>query len=197
MAEQRCPALLEGVTEHGLDKLLAHRGLARLRSAVHCQRYLWQSRLFLLNSDRSRHCAAARYVAGRLAIAVTVRGTLAICELDENAVGDFRYAWDPFLVGDDVTFAADFFESVRALRASYASVAPPPRSEKVNVIALPRRDPRSRTVSATLRDAGVFDQGAHLSFLCARQSAQQDVMDLARERSPAPRALDLAEDGRD
>jgi hypothetical protein len=171
-AEEKCIGLIADGAPGRLAENLEWYGLRYLRepSRTSLVRCLWSPRLFLMNPDGSHHFAAARYLAGRLKRAATLRGTLRIRELDERAVVDLRHAYDLLLVEHNTTFTSAFHDCMKALRAAYAILPPPRRHEKLAVLALPRHDLRSRKAALALREAGAFDLGAHLGKLCAQQA---------------------------
>jgi hypothetical protein len=189
-AEQECAGLLGNGSAEKLAENLAFHGLDYLQdpSQMSLVRYLWSPRLFLLNHDGSHHFAAARYAAGRLQKYIPLRGTLRVCELDEQAVSELRHAYDLFVVDSNATFACEFHDCMAAFHAAYMFLPPPRGYGKVSIIALPRCDQRSRKVAAALREARAVDLGDHLGKLCARQDVHRKALPLGhQERFPKRR----------
>ena len=180
MALQGVRSMVSEVSRSRLNALLAHRELRFLRqpkASEHFVRHLWDGRLFLANGAGSPRFAAARYVAGRIGLAVPLCAELHTCSIEPLAVSGLRRGWELFAVSTrDTTLSTGLHEALRRLRAPYLSKPLPPPWAEAQVLFLPREDRRAMAAAVELRAAGLPDVGKHLSALVLRQH-----MNLARQ----------------
>jgi hypothetical protein len=172
MVEANSRAMIDEITHEKLAKNLAHGEIRIIHSpgSDHFCRYLWDGRLFLMNSGGSHHFAAAKYIAARLPQAVAVRGSLHTYSINSAAVAALRRDYEMFVISDETSISCGFHEAMRAFRATWLWHAMPRPFESTKAILLPRSERRSMKVAELLRKAGVVDFGQHLADLAARQS---------------------------
>ncbi|NML19119.1 DUF6685 family protein [Azohydromonas caseinilytica] len=173
LALQGSPQLVDEISSARLNTLLARREIRTLRrqqSSDHFARFLWDGRVFLINSGASRQFAAARLVAARLGQKVPLCGELRVYSIEPPAVNNLRRDFELFAVScRDVVANVRFHEALRGSRIPYLSKRMPAPGTDAEVIFLPRADRRSMAAAAELRAAGYPDVGKLLSALLLRQ----------------------------
>jgi hypothetical protein len=173
MARQATPLLVGEVSSARLAALLRRPELlamCRPRCSGQFVRFLWDGRVFLGNSTPSRHFAAARYIARRIAQPVALGGELCVLSMEPQAVIGLRRDLEMFAVSCRDAFACvGFHEVVRKSRTPYLSKRLPRPHANTEVIFLPRADRRSMDMAATMQALGFPDVGKHLSTLVLRQ----------------------------
>lgn len=173
-AESNCHGLVDSLSEESFSKNLAHqeiRILHREYTSDHFSRHLWDGRLFLRNSGGSHHFAAARYIAAKIGKLVWLNGTLRIYKINPLSVRGLRNDFDMFVMSDDPAITNGFHDAMAAFRATYFWLPMPIHYDNTRVILLPKQEWRSAKIAASLRSAGLFDLGQHLSELIVRQAA--------------------------
>jgi hypothetical protein len=93
MAETKSRYMIEPISTDKLRENLAWGEIRILRGAGSSDffaRYLWDGRVFLINSGGSHHFAAARYIASRLGVPVPLRGQLHTYVINELAVSSLQ-----------------------------------------------------------------------------------------------------------
>jgi rhodanese-related sulfurtransferase len=173
LAQHEAPSLVDEISSARLASLLSRREMRALRrqqSSDHFVRYLWDGRIFLINSSGSRHFAAARYIAGHIGQRVVLGSDLHLFSIEPVAVSSLRREFEMFAVSARDTVASiGFHDAIRQLRAPYLSKHMPAPFAHTEVVFLPRSDRCSMAVAAELRAAGFADVGKHLSLLVLRQ----------------------------
>jgi len=173
MAQARCQWLISEVTPERLAASLAHREIRIIHSpggSDHFTRYLWDGRLWLMNSGGSHHTAAAQYLATRLRQSVPLIGTRYTYSLNPNAIASLCKAFEMFAIDRQNPASTNAFHDVMAaFRATWLWHPLPQPFSEGRAILLPRDESRSMRVAAVLREAGIADLGAHLAGLCERQ----------------------------
>jgi hypothetical protein len=173
MAQQEAPGLIDEFSSTRLARLLEQREIRSLRRRLcgaHFVRYLWDGRVFLINSGASVHFAAARLMAARLGQPVALGGELHVLSIEPQAVSSLRRDFELFAVSSRDAFASiAFHEALRRSRTPYLSRPMPLPHGDREVVFLPRDDRRSIAVAAEMRAAGFPDVGKHLSTLVLRQ----------------------------
>ena len=79
MVETNSREMIDQITPEKLTQNLAHREIRIIHTPGtddHFCRYGWDGRLWLINSGGSHHTAAAKYIAARLKLPVTLTGKL-------------------------------------------------------------------------------------------------------------------------
>jgi hypothetical protein len=172
MVESNSPDLIDEITPERLSKNLSHREIRIIHSpgTDYFARHLWDGRLFLMNGGGSHHFAAAKYIASRLGRPVPMRGTLRTYSLNENAIAALRRDYEMLVISNDASVFSDFYEAMRAFRATWLWHQMPEPYRHANAILLPKSERRSVRVARLLLDAGVVDLGLFLADLAAQQS---------------------------
>jgi hypothetical protein len=173
LAQQGARSHISEISRSRLSALLAHRDLRFLRqpkASEHLVRHLWDGRLFLANAGGTQRFAAARYIAGRIGLAVPLGAELRRCSIEPLAVSGLRRGFELFAVSTrEPALAAGLHEALRRLRAPYCATPLPAPYTDAQALFLPREDKRSMAAAAELRAAGLPDLGKHLSALVLRQ----------------------------
>jgi hypothetical protein len=173
LAQHEAPSLVDEINSARLASLLARReirALQRQQSIDHFVRYLWDGRIFLINSSGSRHFTAARYIAGHIGQRVMLGSELQLYSIEPVAVSGLRREFEMFAVSARDTVASiGFHDAIRQLRAPYLSRHMPTPFADTEAVFLPRSNRCSMAVAAELRTAGFADIGKHLSMLILRQ----------------------------
>ncbi len=173
MVETNSREMIDQVSLEKLAKNLAHRQIRIIHSpetSDHFTRYLWDGRLWLMNSGGSHHFAAAKYIAARLGQPVSLTGRLYTYSLNASAIASLRHEFEMFVINDETTFSNAFFDAMRTFKATWLWHPMPRPYERTQAILLPRSEARSVRVAAEFRKAGIFDFGAYLATLAAKQS---------------------------
>ena len=140
-------------------------------------RFLWDGRIFWMNSDGSHHFVAARYLAGQLGVRVELKPrALTAYALIERNVRALLGDWEIFVV--ELHHPPEVERCLKASRVPFqqwpmwpAAWGGPWEVGRTSAILLPRTSPRARAAANVFRESGTFDLGAHLGELCARQQA--------------------------
>ncbi len=175
MVETNSLRMIEPVTEEKLRENLAWdeiRILNRKDPSDFFARYLWDGRVFLINSGGSHHFAAARYIAARIGTPVPLRGTLRTYAINPLPVVSLRSDFEMFVMVDTTDATLGFFEAMQGFRATFLWQYLPSPIEGYRVIMLPRSETRSMKVASILREAGFFDLGQYLMRLVSSQQAR-------------------------
>jgi len=173
MVETNARKLIEPCTADKLRENLAWgeiRILHRNNPSDFFARYLWDGRVFFVNSGGSHHFAAGRYVAARIEALVPLRGKLCTYSINKMAVASLQRDYEMFVMAGIPTVTLDFRDAMQNFRASYLWHYLPHPYQDCCVVLLPRADARSMKVAAVLHAAGFFDLGLYLAGLAARQS---------------------------
>lgn len=174
MVETNSREMINEITEDKLHENLAHgeiRILHRDSTSDHFARYRWDGRTLLMNSGGSHHFAAARYIASRINRRVPLHGRLHTYSISPLALGALLRDFDMFAISDDAAISNGFHNAMMMFRATYLWQHLPRPYEHARAILLPKHERRSMRVSRALREAGMFDIGAHLLALTDRQAA--------------------------
>ena len=173
MVEANSRDMIDEISVAKLDKNLAHseiRIIHKHDTSDHFTRYLWDGRLWLMNSGGSHHFAAAKYIAARLGQRVTLTGNLHTYSLNAIAIASLRRDFEMFVISDEAEICNAFLDAMRTFKATWLWHHMPRPYGNTRAILLPRSEPRSMRVAAALRRAGVVDFGAYLTEIAARQS---------------------------
>lgn len=173
MVETNSRNMIEPITADKLRENLAWseiRILHRDYPSDFFARYLWDGRVFLINSGGSHHFAAARYIASRIGAPVPLRGKLRTYAINDMAVASLQRDYEMFVMADIPKATLGFHDAMQSFRASYLWQYLPRPYRDSRAILLPRADARSMKVAAALHEAGFFDLGLHLRGLAARQT---------------------------
>ena len=174
MVETNSRKMIDEITQDKLDKNLAHseiRILHQVNSSDHFARYRWDGRTLLMNSGGSHHFAAARYIASRINRRVPLHGRLHTYSICPLALGGLLHDFDMYAISDAAAISIGFNDAMRMFRATYLWQHLPRPCAHARAIFLPKNERRSMRVSRALREAGMFDLGAHLIDLTDRQAA--------------------------
>ncbi len=166
--------LIRSISLDGLVKNLAHPGIGILRdpkTTDHFVRFAWDKRFFLDNADGSHHLAAARFIAKRIGESVPLPGLLRTYAVSEEAVRLINAEYYVFAISNDGMVREAFHQAMRSFKTSYLLHRLPSPIEGAVAVLLPRIESRSAVVAAAMREAGIFDIGAHLEHICARQAS--------------------------
>lgn len=172
MVEANSSEMINEVSEEMLAKNLAHREIRIIHSpgtTDHFARYAWDGRLWLINDGGSHHTAAAKYIAARLRLPVTLTGCLYTYSLNAIAIASLRREFEMFVINDEPEISNAFFNAMKAFEAPWFWHDLPRPYQQSKGILLPRSEPRSMRVAAELRTAGIVDLGQYLARLAARQ----------------------------
>lgn len=172
MVETYAPHLIDPISAEKLRENLEWHGVRILREGKQSDffaRYLWDGRVFLINSDGSRHFAAARLIADRIGLPVPLRGKLRTYAINEMAVSSLQRDYEMFVISDATNANLGFHHAMKNFRASYLWKELPHQHKDSIAILLPRSDSRSMKVAAVMREAGTFDLGLYLRGLVERQ----------------------------
>lgn len=165
MVEANSPDMIDEITHEKLTKNLAHGEIRIIHSpgSDYFSRYLWDGRLFLMNSGGSHHFAAAKYIAARLGQSVALRGKLHTYSLNALAIASLRRDYEMFVISDDTSCSQGFHDAMMAFRATWLWHSMPRPYENARAILLPRSEQRSMLVAALLHKAGISDLGRYLA----------------------------------
>ncbi len=173
MVEANSREMIDEITEKKLQENLSHSEIRLLHqkdTTDHFARFLWDGRLFLMNSGGSHHFAAARYIAARLDRPVPLSGKLRTYAIKPEAVDTLRRDMDVFLISSESEISNKFFEAMESFEVThYLHPISSRPYDRIMAVLLPKNEFRSARVSRELRKAGLFDLGQHLADLCARQ----------------------------
>lgn len=172
MVETNSGDMIDTITHEKLAENLAHDEIRIIHSpgSDHFVRYLWDGRLFLINSGGSHHFAAAKYIAARLPESVMLRGKLKSYGLNALAIASLRRDFEMFVISDETQVSLDFHQAMTAFRATWLWHHLPRPFDEAKAILLPKNEARSMRVANLLRQAGVVDLGQHLADLASQQS---------------------------
>jgi hypothetical protein len=174
MVEKNSPEMIDDISRAKLTHNLAHNEIRILNSpgtSDHFKRYRWDGRLWLVNDGGSHHTAAAKYIAARLSESVKLTGKLYTYSLNPAAVASLRRDFEMFVISDeDATISCDFFDAMRAFKATWLSHPLPRPYERARAVLLPKSEWRSMRVASEFRKVGIADLGSFLTGLAARQS---------------------------
>jgi hypothetical protein len=173
MVEKNSPEMIDDISPKKLAHNLRHSEIRILNSpdtSDHFKRYLWDGRLWLVNDGGSHHTAAAKYIAARLSTSVKFTGKLYTYSLNPAAVASLRRDFEMFVISDeDDAMSCDFFDAMRAFRATWLWHPLPRPYEGARAILLPKSEWRSMRVASELRKVGIADLGTYLTTLATRQ----------------------------
>lgn len=174
MVETNSREMITPLTECKLHQNLGHKEIRIMHqhpSSDFFARYLWDGRVFLINSGGSHHFAAARYIAARIGVSVPLRGKLRTYFIDPQAVTTLRRDFDIYAMHNDNDVAINNFrDAMRSFNVTYLWRYLPRPYGYARAIFLPKIEPRAVIVSTVLRDAGLLDLGEYLSTLCEKQA---------------------------
>ena len=120
MVETNSQEMITPVTIDKLHQNLEHREIRIIHNENtddHFVQYMWDGRLFLINAGGSHHFAAARYIANRLNISVSLSGKLYIYSINEQSVISLCNKYEMFII--NVKYLLHFHEIMRNFRVSY------------------------------------------------------------------------------
>lgn len=172
MVETNSKAMIDPITTAKLADNLAHSEIRIIHNrdtSDHFARYLWDGRLWLMNTGGSHHMAAAKYIAARLGQPVALTGKLNTYSLNAVAIASLRRDFEMFVISDEARVANAFSDAMRAFRATWLWHSMLRPYEHTRTILLPKSEARSMRVAAEFRKAGVLDFGAYLTRLANRQ----------------------------
>lgn len=172
MVETKAQRMINEITEDMLRENLAHNEIRILhnRGGDHLARFLWDGRLFLVNSGGSHHFAAAKYIAARLRLPVPITGRFKEYSLNSSAIDSLRRDFEMFMLpAKPAELTNSFHDAMEKLRATWLWHHLPWPLSDTRAILLPRAQLRSMRVAMKLRRAGATDLGAFLSHLALRQ----------------------------
>lgn len=180
MVETNSRDMIDRITREKLAENLAHGEIRIIHSpgSDHFGRYLWDGRLFLVNSGGSHHFAAAKYIAARLPQSVPLRGSLHTYSLNSRAIASLRGDYEMFVISGDAPVSLGFHDAMEAFRATWLWHPMPRPFENAKAILLPKSERRSMKVADLLRKAGVLDLGQHLADLASHSPPRMKAMRL-------------------
>jgi len=173
LVQKNARDLITVISPESLAKNLAHPGICILnceKTTDHFVRFAWDRRLFLNNTGGSHHLAAARFIARRIGQRVRLPGTLRTYAVSEEAVGRLQADYDMFAISNDPASREAFHDAMSSFKATYFVHRLPTPVDDAIAVLLPRDETRSAMVASVMRDARMFDIGAHLALVCARQA---------------------------
>ena len=182
--------LLVDISKAGLLKLLEHDQIRCLgaNATDTLSRHGWDGRLNLLNDGGAHHFAAARYIAKRTGIPVTISTTLHEHTFDPSALVELTSKFDIFAVGDqndDPRPYLDMQDSFKKIRATFFIGAlpwsPDDHSREAKAVFLPKNDLKSQRISDLFRKEGFIDIGLVLSDLLNKKNHKALRQDIAYE----------------
>lgn len=166
------PGLLTPATPQKLEELLSHYEIRVLHDPSASDsfvQYLWDGRIFLLNSGGSHHFAAARYLAARLVVPVPLQGHMRMYRIHADAVDSLSRAYGMYVFAGDPVANNAFHDAMRRDGVTYLQRDMPRPYLGQRLILLPIKEARSRAVSEHLASAGIPDLGSHLRGLLRSQ----------------------------
>lgn len=175
MVAKNSPEMIDDISEAKLRQNLAHREIRILHNennSDHFAQYLWDGRVFLMNSGGSHHFAAARYIASHIGQRVPLKGKLHTYSINATAIEALRSDFDIYAISGEAEITNGFRDAMESFKATYLWRYMPRPYDNMRAILLPKDEPRSMRVSRALRESGVADLGQHLTTLCARQPEQ-------------------------
>lgn len=134
-------------------------------------RHGWDGRIFLSNSGGSHHFAAARYIANKLEVPVRLPGLLKTFVLNPIAVRSLIREFRLFVLVDDLAVSNGVHDALKMHKATYLTLKLPRPITGQIVILLPKNEKRSMSAAVVFDSHEVFDLGAHLETLIARQAS--------------------------
>lgn len=146
-AETRSAGLLEGTDEAYVRTLLRWRDLPRIEPYT-LARFAWDGRIFFVNNGGSHHFAAARLLAARLGLKVTVRSIISDVAIDPIAIRALSESFHGVAVRTSVIDAL----STRPV-GTWWTPMPPPLSREWSAVFLERR-------RGALNDAWLVEKGS-------------------------------------
>lgn len=173
MVETKSRDMIEPISTDKLRENLAWSEIRIMRgdgSSDSFARYLWDGRLFLINSGGSHHFAAARYIASRTGARVPLRGRLRTYSINEKAVASLQRDFEMFVITNTLDAHCGFHDVMKDFRASYLwHFLPRPYCDcDAILLLLPRSDARSMKVATLLRESDFFDFGLYMDSLVKR-----------------------------
>lgn len=175
MVETNSPSLIADISHEGLKKNLNHKEIRILHdpdTTDHFTRYMWDRRVFLMNTGGSHHFAAAKYIAARLPAKVALKGDLHTYSLNSSTIASLRNEFDIFVISDEPEIFNAFFEAMRSFKATWLWLKMSSPYNESRAILLPKSEKRSVRVADAFRLAGIIDLGAYLAGLAAQQHAR-------------------------
>lgn len=170
MVETNSREMIDDISMAKLAANLDHREIRIIHSeSDHFARYLWDGRVFLMNSGGSHHFAAARYIAARLNQRVPLHGRMYVYSLNGSAIASLCRDYEMFVINDEAKVSNSFHDAMRSFGATWLWHPMPRPYEHTRAILLPREDSRSMRVAAALREGGIVDLGAYLTELATNQ----------------------------
>lgn len=122
MVEKNSAEMINEINEDKLRQNLAHREIRTLHNentSDHFAEYLWDGRVFLMNSGGSHHFAAARYIASHLGQRVPLKGKLYTYSINEAAVGELYRDFDMYAISHEAEIANGFRDAMESFKATY------------------------------------------------------------------------------
>lgn len=129
---------------------------------------LWEgSRISLINAGGSHHFAAARWIAGRLALPTPLSGRLVIHSLNPASVNQITSDYHMVAIpGDDW----EVWEAILGVEAPVVCMRMPYPAHDFLLFLFPVTDRRSTRVAALLRQYGALDVNRWLQQQLSRQA---------------------------
>lgn len=194
-AEKRCANLLVDISKVGLLKLLEHDQIRSLgaNATDTLSRYGWDGRLNLLNEGGAHHFAAARYIAKRTGIPVSISTALHEHMLDPSALAELTSQFDIFAIGDpehDPRPYSALQDAFRKFRATFFIGAlpwsPENHEREAKALFLPKNDRKCQRISEVFRKEGFIDIGLVLQNQLALQMSAHKAPIRKSHQPPEP-----------
>lgn len=175
MVQVKSRDLIDTISAEKLAENLAHKQIGIIHNPTTSDffaRFLWDTRVFLMNNGGSHHLAAAKYIATRLPQKVPLCANLHAYSLDANAIASLCRDFEIFVVSDEPSICNAFGDAMRTFKATWLWHLLPAHYGDARAVLLPRNEARSMRAGAALRQYGVVDLGAYLTDLAASQPTQ-------------------------
>ncbi|MBQ9683116.1 MAG: hypothetical protein IJV35_07610 [Neisseriaceae bacterium] len=181
MVETNSQEMITPVTVEKLNQNLAHRGIDIIhnkKTSNHFEQHMWDGRVFLMNHDGSHHFAAARYIANRLNIPVSLNGKLNVYSINEQSVISLCDKYEMVTIKAKYLFR--FHEIMRNFRVSYLWYDLPrpyikDYDESSRVVFFPKNQTQSMKITTILKQSNFFDFGKYLYSLIERQNLNMNL----------------------
>lgn len=203
MVERDSPELIADISPAGMRRNLEHRGIALLHAPGqdHFRAFSWTGgHIYVANSDGSHHLAAARYIARKLDLAVSLSAPLELHEFDQLNVYRLRQRFGLYAIPGRLLWAdGGVCELLQEMQAPFYWKDMPIHEAWMGraAIFLPLSDRRSRAAADQFARCGAFDLGKHLADLARPVAPLHELKVkslraalIAGEQSGEPRPFD-------
>lgn len=167
MVEKNSRPMITPISKEKLEENLAWPEIRIISQKGHdfFSTWTWDGRVYLINSGGSHHFAAAKYIAKRIEVDVSLCGRYTIFGINQLAVSSLRRDFDIYVMSWHCEQQLRFHRAMKNFEATYYwKDLPRPYNEQI-AIFLPKAEKRSAKVSQLLRDEGFQDLGRYLQGL--------------------------------